>query len=33
LAFHELLGKPACNSADDDGRNPAYLCVVHCRSP
>src|SRR5262249_5325281 len=29
LTFHELLGEPASDPADDDGCDPAYLCVVH----
>jgi hypothetical protein len=29
LAFHELLGELASDPANDDGCNPAYLCVLH----
>jgi hypothetical protein len=29
LAFHELLGEPASDPTNDDGCNPAYLCVLH----
>jgi hypothetical protein len=33
FTLHELFGQPACNSADDDGCDPACLCVVHGSSP
>src|SRR5215831_13722440 len=31
LAFHELLGKPASDSANDDGGDPTDLLFFHCR--
>src|SRR6516164_1755868 len=33
FTLHKLFCEPACNTADDDGRNPAYLRVVHGRPP
>src|SRR5262249_14478747 len=33
FTLHKLFCEPACNSADDDGCDPAYLRVVHGRSP
>src|SRR5215510_4658805 len=33
FTLHELFCQPACNSADDDGCDPAYSCVVHSSSP
>src|SRR5215831_16777030 len=31
LAFHELLGEPASDSANDDGGDPTDLLFFHCR--
>src|SRR5262245_18783023 len=29
ITLHELFCQPACNSADDNGRDPAYLRIIH----
>src|SRR6185437_4530601 len=33
IALHELLGQPAGDSADDNGRDPAHFRIVHGASP
>jgi hypothetical protein len=33
IAVHDLFGKPASNAANNDGRDPAYLSVLHVKSP